>query len=134
MWVLVARVLLVRLPALLVPCSNPLRVATHAAFQCLVAVGIGASRCYCTIDDVLGPELADVMCDGRDDVAAKFFCFTEVFALQAELVLLGHVLASHSTDLVHDVEKDSLRCAVARCCVLVLVTYVTASDVHGTIG
>lgn len=87
-----------------------------------------------SVDDVLWPEPADVVCNGGDDVAAEFFCFAEVFTLQAELFLLVHVLASHSADLVHDVEDDGFRCTVARSGMLVLVAYVAAGDVHGSIG
>jgi hypothetical protein len=134
MRVLVARVLLVLLTTLLVPGTNPLSVTTQAAFQCLVAIGIAASGCNSSVDDVFGLEPADVLCNGRDDVTAKFFSFTQVFALQAELVLLGHVLASHSTDFVHDMEEDGLGCAVAGRCVLVLVTNIAACDIHGSVS
>ena len=130
MWVLVARVLLVGLSAsLLVACADPGLVAAHAALQSLV----GLLRRH-AVDDVLRLEPDDVVCNGRDDVATKFLGLAEVLAVQAELVLLGHVITAHSADLVHDVEKDSLGCAVAGSCVLVLVTNVAASDIHSTIS
>ena len=135
MWVLVARILLVRLASsTFVPCSDPLRVTAHPAFQCLVGIGVGASGCNSAVDDVFRLELADVVCNGGDNVTAKFFLFTKILTLQAELVLLGQVLASHGTDLVHDVEENSFRGAVTRSCVFVLVAHVTSGDVHGTIG
>ena len=73
------------------------------------------------------------MCDGRDDVAAKFLAFAEVLALESKFVLLGHVGASKSSDLVHDMEENGFGCAVALGGVLGRVTNVTASDIHGAV-
>jgi hypothetical protein len=56
------------------------------------------------VDDVLGAELADFMGDGRDNVAMEFPAFAKVFALESELVLLGHVAASSGADFVYDVK------------------------------
>lgn len=129
--VLVARILLVRLAtALLVACSDPGLIAAHAALQCLVRFGIAGYP----VDDILWLELADVRCNRRDDVAVELLGFAEVFALQAEFILLGHVLASKSTDLVHNVKKHSLGRAVAWSCVLGLVTHIAPSDVHSAIS
>jgi hypothetical protein len=129
--VLVTRVLLVRLTTtLLVACSDPGLIAAHAALQCLVRFGIAGYP----VDDILWLELADVRCNRRDDVAMKLLGFAEVLALQAEFILLGHVLASKSTNLVHDVKKDSFGRAVAWSRVLGLVTHIAPSDVHSAIS
>ena len=135
MWVLVARILLVRLASsTLIPCSDPLCVTAHPALQCFVGIGVGASRCNSAVDNVFRLELADVVRNGGDYVTTKLFLFAEILTLKAELVLLGHVLASHGTNLVHDVEENGFRSAVAGSCVLVLVTHVASGDVHGAIS
>ena len=126
---------MVGLPAsTLVAGTDPLSIAAHTALECLLGIGVGAAWCSVAVDNVLWAELADVVCNSRDDVAAELLALTEVLALQAELVLLGHVASPCGTDLIHDVQEDSFRCTVALSGVLGRVTNVASSDVHGAIG
>ena len=132
---LVSGILLVRLASCtFTSCSYPLRIAACATFQCLLGIWILSAGSNLSTDDVLGTEFADLMCDRRDDVATKLFCFAEILSLQAELVLLRHVASSHSPDLIHDVEENGLWCTIALGSMLCLVANISSSDVHGAIG
>jgi hypothetical protein len=105
-----------------------LGVTAEASCQRLVVIGTLAAHSRVAVDDVLSTEFADFLCNGGDNVAAEFL------SLEAELVLLGHVAASKSSDLVHDVEENSLGRTIALGGVLGGVTNVSACDVHGAVG
>jgi hypothetical protein len=85
------------------------------------------------VDDILGAELADCNSNGSDDVAVELFALAEVLALESELVLFGHVVASSGADLVHDVQQNGLWTALALSSVLGRVANVSAGYVHGAI-
>jgi hypothetical protein len=55
-------------------------------------------------DDIFDAHSADFMRDGSNDIVAEFSVLTHVLAFEAELVLLGQVVSSQGTNLVHDVE------------------------------
>jgi hypothetical protein len=133
--ILVARVLVVGpASASLASCLDPLRVSTETTFQGLVGICVLAAGCGLTIDDVFGTDLADFVCDGGDDVAAKLLGFAEVLTLESELVLLRHVVPSSCTDLVHDVQENSFGSTLALCSVLGGVANVSSRHIHGAIG
>ena len=62
----------------------------------LVALGHG-------VEELIIVDLAELGCDGGEDVGLELLLLLHVLTLQAELLLLGHVLAAKSTELVHDV-------------------------------
>lgn len=111
---------------------NPLSVTTGSAFEGLWAISIG-SWSISSRDDVVGIDLADLLCNGGDDIVTELAFLTHIFALQTELVLLGHVVPSHGTNLAHDVEQDSFGGSVALKAVLGRIPHISASDVHGAI-
>ena len=100
--VLVARILTRCLAALFSSGTDPLRVAAGATFERFLRVWVGSYR-HSSTDDVVGIDLADLVRYRTDDVLTKLAVLTHVFAFEAELLLLGHVVPSDIADLGHDV-------------------------------
>ena len=131
---LVARVLRIwRALSALASSTDPLGISASTAFESLWNFGIRSSG-RTAIEDVIGLDFADLVGDGRDNVAAKLAVLTHVLAFKAELLLLRHVVSSHGAKLGHDVEQYSLGCAVAFSRVLGCVSHISPGDVHGTVS
>ena len=85
---LVARILLIwGAPSTLTSRPYPFGSAASSAFGCLLAIGIW-SWLSSSADDVVNAQPADILCDGRDDIAAKLSILAHVFSFEPELVLL----------------------------------------------
>jgi len=132
--VLVARVLRIRRAlSALSPSADPLSIAAGSALESFWCIGL-LSGGRPAVQDIVSVDFADFLGDRRDDIAAKLAVLAHVFTFQSELLLLGHVVSSHSTEFGHDVEQYGLGCAVAISGVLGGISHISPSDVHGSVG